>query len=107
MLSAFLAFFATLFSVYMSSFLIDISKEPVYIASMGAAAVLLFAVPNSPFSQPWAFLGSHLIASVVAVFCYQNINFFPIAIATAVALSIFFMYVFRCLHPPGGGGLQH
>lgn len=101
-LSAFLAFIATLLCIYVSSFFIDVSKEPVYIASLGAAAVLLFAAPSSPFSQPWPLLGSHLICALVGIICYQFIPQFFLAAALAVGLSIFFMYISKSLHPPGG-----
>ena len=101
-LSAFLAFIATLLCIYVSSFFIDATKEPVYIASLGAAAVLLFAAPNSPFSQPWPLVGSHLICALIGVICFQFVPQFSLAAALAVSLSIFFMYVSKCLHPPGG-----
>jgi len=101
-LSASLAFVAALLCVYASGFFIDVSKEPVYIASMGAACVLLFATPNSPLAQPWPLIGSHLICSIIAVFCFQIDVPLALGIALATSASIFFMYVFRCLHPPGG-----
>jgi len=101
-LSAFLAFIATLLCIYTSSFFIDATNEPVYVASLGAAAVLMFAAPNSPFSQPWPLVGSHLICALIGVICYQFIPHFSLAAALAVSLSIFFMYILRCLHPPGG-----
>ncbi|HFE37582.1 MAG TPA: CBS domain-containing protein [Gammaproteobacteria bacterium] len=102
MLSAFLAFIATLLCFQISSFFIDIAKEPVYIASLGAAAVLLFAAPHSPFSQPWAMIGSHVVSASIGVLCLQLIPYQPLTVAVAVGLAIFFMYMLRCLHPPGG-----
>jgi len=101
-LSAFLAFIATLLCIYVSSFFIDATKEPVYIASLGAAAVLVFAAPSSPFSQPWPLVGSHLICAFIGVVCFQFIPQFSLAAAFAVSFSIFFMYISKCLHPPGG-----
>ena len=32
------------------------------VASMGASAVLLFAVPHGPLSQPWPLIGGHIIS---------------------------------------------
>lgn len=101
-LSAFLAFVATMVCLFIGSFFLDITNEPVYIASLGASAMLLFTAPSSPFSQPWPVLGSHLISSLVGVFCFEAISYFPLSAALAVGLSVLFMHLFRCLHPPGG-----
>ncbi len=72
------------------------------IASMGASAVLLFALPHSPLSQPWPVLGGHVIAALVGITCYQHIPQTIIAAAVAVAGAIVIMYYLHCLHPPGG-----
>ena len=72
------------------------------IASMGASAVLLFALPHSPLSQPWPVLGGHMIAALIGITCYQQIPQIMLAGAVAVAGTIVVMYYLRCLHPPGG-----
>ncbi len=72
------------------------------VASMGASAVLLFAVPHGPLSQPWALIGGHLISSVIGVTCYLLISDTFVAAAVAVGLAITAMYYLRCIHPPGG-----
>jgi CBS-domain-containing membrane protein len=72
------------------------------VASMGASAVLLFAVPHGPLSQPWAVFGGHLVSAFIGVACVK-LNMQPLlASATAVALAISAMYYLRCIHPPGG-----
>jgi CBS-domain-containing membrane protein len=72
------------------------------VASMGASAVLLFAVPHGPLSQPWAVLGGHLVSAFIGVACVK-LNIQPLlASALAVALAISAMYYLRCIHPPGG-----
>ena len=72
------------------------------VASMGASAVLLFAVPHGPLSQPWAVFGGHLVSAVIGVACVK-LNAQPfVAAALAVALAISAMYYLRCIHPPGG-----
>lgn len=72
------------------------------VASMGASAVLLFAVPHGPLSQPWAVFGGHLVSAVIGVACVK-LNVQPLlASALAVALAISAMYYLRCIHPPGG-----
>ncbi|NOY62445.1 MAG: HPP family protein [Gammaproteobacteria bacterium] len=75
---------------------------PILVASMGASAVLLFAVPHSRFSQPWPFVGGHLVSALIGVGCAQWIPNLFAAAALAVALAIVAMQYLRCLHPPGG-----
>jgi CBS domain-containing membrane protein len=69
---------------------------------MGASAVLLFAVPLGPLSQPWNFVGGHLISGLIGVTIAQWVPDMVVASTLAVSLAIFVMYVTRCLHPPGG-----
>ncbi len=75
---------------------------PWVVASMGASAVLLFAVPLGPLSQPWNFVGGRLISGVIGVTIAKLVPDMVIASALAVSLAIFVMYLTRCLHPPGG-----
>jgi CBS domain-containing membrane protein len=72
------------------------------IASTGASAVLLFAVPHGALSQPWALFGGHLISAAVGVTCALHIPDPLLAAAVAVAGAIGAMYYLRCVHPPGG-----
>jgi CBS domain-containing membrane protein len=72
------------------------------VASMGASAVLLFAVPHGPLSQPWAVAGGHTISALIGVSCYLFIPDLFVAAAVAVGLAITAMYYLRCIHPPGG-----
>ena len=72
------------------------------IASMGASAVLLFALPHSPLSQPWPVMDGHVIAALISITCYQHIPQTLLAAAVAVAGTVVVMYYLRCLHPPGG-----
>jgi len=71
-------------------------------ASMGSAAVLLFAAPHSPMAQPWPLLGGHLVSALVGVFSYQLFGAQPTAAALAVAVAILAMFFLRCMNPPGG-----
>jgi CBS-domain-containing membrane protein len=72
------------------------------VGSMGASAVLLFAVPHGPLSQPWAVLGGHAISAVIGVACARHIPDVFLAASAAVGLAIGAMHVARCIHPPGG-----
>ena len=71
-------------------------------ASMGSAAVLLFAIPHSPMAQPWPLIGGHLVSALVGVLCYQWIASVPVAAAMAVSIAIVAMFFLRCMNPPGG-----
>jgi CBS-domain-containing membrane protein len=72
------------------------------VPSLGASAVLVFAVPHSPLTQPWAVLGGHLVSAVIGVSCYKLIPAPMLAAAFAVGLAIAGMHLARCIHPPGG-----
>lgn len=77
-------------------------ESAILVASMGASAVLLFAVPHGQLSQPWAVLGGHVISAFVGVTCAQMIVNELLAAGAAVGLAIGVMYYTRCIHPPGG-----
>ena len=72
------------------------------VASMGASAVLVFAVPHGALSQPWPLIGGHTLSAIVGVICAQAFDNIVIASSAAVGSAIFIMYYLRCLHPPGG-----
>lgn len=81
---------------------LDSGSGILVIASMGASAVLLFAVPHGALSQPWAVAGGHLISGLIGITCFKLFgNTFFIA-GLAVGLAIGAMYYLRCIHPPGG-----
>ena len=44
------------------------------VASMGASAVLLFAVPHGALSQPWPLLGGHVVSATIGVACAQGVQ---------------------------------
>jgi CBS domain-containing membrane protein len=78
---------------------------PLMLASMSAAALLLFATPHSPMAQPWPLIGGNLLAALLGlIFSFSGLDF-PLAAGCAIALSIFFMHMLKCLHPPGAATL--
>jgi len=72
------------------------------IASMGASAVLLFAVPHGQLSQPWPVIAGHGFSALIGVACAKWIHPPELAAACAVGLAIAAMHQFKCIHPPGG-----
>ena len=76
---------------------------PAVIASMGAAAVIVFQFPESPAARPWSILGGHLLSATIGVVVSQLVADRTVAAGIAVGLSLGAMQVCRCMHPPGGG----
>lgn len=72
------------------------------VPSLGASAVLIFAVPHSPLTQPWSVLGGHCISALIGVTCQQLIPHPALAAGSAVGLALVAMHALRCIHPPGG-----
>jgi len=77
------------------------------IGSMGAQAVLVFAAPKAPFSQPRNAVGGQIIAAVVATICRMHIavpmGTKVLALPLSVAFTLVFQFAFRCVNPPAGG----
>lgn len=79
-----------------------LAGSPLLIGSFGASAVLLFGAAESPLAQPRNLIGGHLISSIVAVVTVLFGGTDSVAVAVAVGVSIFLMYLSRTVHPPGG-----
>lgn len=102
LLSALGAFLGILGVLAISRGILDTQGTALVVTSMGASAVLLFAAPHSPLSQPWPVLGGHMLSSAIGITCALLIDDTLTAAALAVGLAIAAMYYLRCLHPPGG-----
>lgn len=101
-ISAVGGFLGILFILVCSQWLLDPNVAVMIVPSMGASAVLLFAAPHAPFSQPWNVIGGHGLSAIIGVACWQWIPDLTMAAATSVGLAIGAMYFARCIHPPGG-----
>lgn len=102
LLSALGAFLGIFLVFYTSSYFLEDNSSYLIVASMGASAVLLFAVPHGPLSQPWPLIGGHLISAVIGVSCAKLIPDVFVSAPLAVGLAVGTMYYFHCIHPPGG-----
>lgn len=71
------------------------------VPSFGASAMLIFVLPASPLSQPWAVIGGTLLSTLAGQACAMLIGNVPLAAAVAVSASIGLMFAARCVHPPG------
>lgn len=78
------------------------SGYPLIAAPFGAAAVLVFAVPNSPLAQPRNLIFGNLLGAVVSVAIVFLFGSGPWVMALAVATAIKLMQLTKTLHPPGG-----
>ncbi|MBD3881901.1 HPP family protein [Phormidium tenue FACHB-886] len=79
------------------------SQEHSFIAApLGATAVLVFGVPDSPLAQPRNVIGGNLIAAIICVTLVQVFGTAPWVMAMAVATTIKLMQLTRTVHPPAG-----
>ncbi len=96
------AFIALFIVTYTSMQLADMASTAVLLASMGASSVLLFGLPNSPLAKPWSFVGGHLISATVGLLCSHLFTDLALMAAVTIGCVLFVMYLFECMHPPGG-----
>lgn len=80
----------------------EMHARVILIASMGASAVLLFAVPHGAMSQPWNVIGGHMVSALIGVVLHMLISDPALAAGLAAGLAIIAMLYLGCLHPPGG-----
>ena len=93
--------FCTIFFIALITKIFAFGAEaPMIVASMGASAVILFFIPNSPLAQPWPFVGGQLFSALIGMTCALNIVETASAAAVAVGGAVLVMLIMRCLHPP-------
>ena len=78
------------------------SGAALIVPSMGASAVLVFAIPHGKLSQPWPLIGGSLVSAIIGVSCYKLIPDPYLAGGLAVGAAIGVMHLLGCIHPPGG-----
>lgn len=96
--------FIGIFCILLASWKVIGDREAalLIVGSMGASAVLVFAVPHGPLSQPWAVIGGHTVSAIIGVACARAVPYPFVAAALAVGTAIGAMHYLRCIHPPGG-----
>ena len=78
------------------------SGYPLIAAPFGAAAVLVFAVPEAALAQPRNLIFGNLLGAIISVVMVSIFGSGPWVMALAVATAIKLMQLTKTLHPPGG-----
>ena len=68
--------------------------------SLGASALLVFVLPQSPMAQPWAVIAGNTLSALVGISVMHVFSEPLIAMPLVASLSILEMFILRCLHPP-------
>ena len=87
---------------------ITLSNSPVIIASIGATAFIVFAMPNNIAAEPKRIIGGHFlgffIGSCFAVFPFMDVVLFKaLWFSLSVGITILFMVILDLEHPPAAG----
>lgn len=93
---------AVLLTSLLSAWLAPADLGPVLVASMGASAIIMLALPTSPLAQPWPVIGGQLISFAIGITIARWIQWPLLACGFAVLLAALVMMRLHCLHPPGG-----
>lgn len=81
---------------------VEVATGAFLIAPMGASAVILFALPNSPLAQPWSAVVGNGTSALVALGVHHVTRDPALAVGASACLALGVMFVTRSLHPPGG-----
>lgn len=71
-------------------------------ASLGASAVLVFAAPQAPLSQPRNVLVGHVLAAAVGVLVFACIGLSWMSLALGIGCTVALMVLTKSVHPPAG-----
>lgn len=95
------AFFGLMLVLTIAKYLGELNGLDEWLmASLGASALLVFALPQSPIAQPWAVIAGNTLSALVGICINYLISEPMLAMPTAAMLSIMGMFMLRCLHPP-------
>lgn len=97
-----LSYIGSFLSIAALAYLSVQTSYPLIAAPFGATAVLVFAVPESPLSQPRNVICGNLIGGLVCILLVSLFGSEPWVMALAVATAIKIMQLTKTLHPPGG-----
>ncbi|WP_203218775.1 HPP family protein [Vibrio sp. S11_S32] len=96
-----LAAFTTIFIVTtISTQIQDSNASLILLGSMGASAVIIFALPSSPLAKPWSFLVGHTVAATLGITMTMVLSDFVLLASATIGIVLMLMYIFECMHPP-------
>lgn len=99
--SVFGAFLGLMLVLTMAKYLGELGGLSEWLmASLGASALLVFALPQSPMAQPWAVIAGNTLSALVGITVIHLVQEPLLAMPLAASLSILGMFILRCLHPP-------
>ena len=99
--SVFGAFIGLMLVITTAKYLGELSGMDEWLmASLGASALLVFALPGSPMAQPWAVIAGNTLSALVGISVLHVVGEPLLALPLAASLSILGMFILRCLHPP-------
>lgn len=99
--SVFGAFIGLILVLAIAKYLGELSGLDEWLmASLGASALLVFALPQSPMAQPWAVIAGNTVSALLGISIVHLVYEPLLAMPLAASLSILGMFVLRCLHPP-------
>jgi CBS domain-containing membrane protein len=95
------AFVGLIFVISIAKHLGELSGITEWLmASLGASALLVFVLPQSPMAQPWAVIAGNTLSALVGIFCFYLLGPSFFTLPLAASMSILGMFILRCLHPP-------
>jgi CBS-domain-containing membrane protein len=97
-----LSWLGSFVGIALLAYLSAYSHYPLIAAPMGATAVLVFGVPDSPLAQPRNVIGGNFWGALVSIVAVQLFGTAPWVMALAVATTIKLMKLTRAIHPPSG-----
>lgn len=71
-------------------------------APLGASAVLVFGVPDSPLAQAKNVILGHLITAIIGLLALTAFGVTPLSLAVATGAAITAMLITNTTHPPAG-----
>lgn len=98
----FLATLGAVIAVSALSYVAMNTRGLMLLGSFGASALLLFALPEAPLSQPRSVIVGHLASALIALGCLSLFGPTWWAVGLATGLGVGFMMLTRTVHPPAG-----
>ncbi len=94
-------------AIFTALLLLNIQKRPIIVASIGATAFIVFAMPKDVTAKSRNVIGGHLVGLFCGSLCalIPHSTFLPsiLVYSFAVGLATFIMLVVNAEHPPAAG----